>query len=118
MLDKLALILTIIGGINWVQSVKDSPDIAKLVEKGKSAFTGFQPGQVQNQAGMGFPLVQPQGDRGIGVDILDLMAPVDLHLVNMGSHGLDTAKNLAANLLNANMYMAEVGDGILSGYLL
>ena len=32
----------IVGGINWVQSVKDSPDIAKLVEKGKSQFAGHE----------------------------------------------------------------------------
>lgn len=30
----------IIGGVNWVQSVKDNPDIAKLVEKEKSKFAG------------------------------------------------------------------------------
>ncbi len=30
----------IIGGINWVQTVKDEPDVAKLVEKGKSKFAG------------------------------------------------------------------------------
>ena len=32
----------IIGGINWVQSVKDSPDVAKLVERGKSQFAGHE----------------------------------------------------------------------------
>ena len=32
----------IVGGINWVQSVKESPDIAKLVEKGKSQFAGHE----------------------------------------------------------------------------
>ena len=32
----------IVGGINWVQSVKDSPDVAKLVEKGKSQFAGHE----------------------------------------------------------------------------
>ena len=32
----------IIGGINWVQSIKDQPDIAKLVEKGKSRFAGHE----------------------------------------------------------------------------
>ena len=32
----------IVGGINWVQSVKDSPDIAKLVEKGKAQFAGHE----------------------------------------------------------------------------
>ena len=30
----------IVGGINWVQSIKDSPDVAKMVEKGKSRFAG------------------------------------------------------------------------------
>lgn len=30
----------IVGGINWVQSVKDEADIASLVEKGKSKFAG------------------------------------------------------------------------------
>ena len=32
----------IVGGINWVQSVKESPDVAKLVEKGKSQFAGHE----------------------------------------------------------------------------
>ncbi|MBR3973985.1 MAG: phosphoglycerate dehydrogenase [Oscillospiraceae bacterium] len=32
----------IVGGINWVQSIKGSPDVAKLVEKGKSQFAGFE----------------------------------------------------------------------------
>lgn len=32
----------IIGGINWVQSIKDSPDVAKLVEKGKQQFAGHE----------------------------------------------------------------------------
>ncbi len=32
----------IIGGVNWVQSVKDEPDLAKLVEKGKSKFAGHE----------------------------------------------------------------------------
>lgn len=30
----------IIGGVNWVQTIKDEPDVAKLVEKGKSKFAG------------------------------------------------------------------------------
>lgn len=30
----------IIGGINWVQTIKNEPDVAKLVEKGKSKFAG------------------------------------------------------------------------------
>ena len=32
----------IVGGINWVQSIKDQPDIEKLVEKGKSRFAGHE----------------------------------------------------------------------------
>ena len=30
----------IVDGINWVQSIKSSPDVAKMVEKGKSRFAG------------------------------------------------------------------------------
>lgn len=30
----------IVGGINWVQTIKDDPEVAKLVEKGKSKFSG------------------------------------------------------------------------------
>ncbi|MBQ4641338.1 MAG: phosphoglycerate dehydrogenase [Oscillospiraceae bacterium] len=32
----------VIGGINWVQSIKDSGDVAKKVEKGKSQFAGHE----------------------------------------------------------------------------
>ena len=32
----------VVGGINWVQSIKGSPDVAKLVEKGKSQFAGME----------------------------------------------------------------------------
>ena len=32
----------IIGGINWVQTIKDTPDVAKQVEKGKSQFAGHE----------------------------------------------------------------------------
>lgn len=32
----------IIGGVNWVQSIKGSADIGKLVEKGKSQFAGHE----------------------------------------------------------------------------
>ena len=32
----------IVGGINWVQSIKDTPDVAKQVEKGKSRFAGHE----------------------------------------------------------------------------
>ncbi|MDF2951294.1 MAG: D-isomer specific 2-hydroxyacid dehydrogenase NAD-binding [Anaerocolumna sp.] len=30
----------VVGGINWVQSIKDDENVAKLVEKGKSQFAG------------------------------------------------------------------------------
>ena len=32
----------IIGGVNWVQSIKGSADIGRLVEKGKSRFAGHE----------------------------------------------------------------------------
>ena len=32
----------IVGGINWVQTVKEEPNVAKLVEKGKSKFAGHE----------------------------------------------------------------------------
>ena len=32
----------IVGGINWVQTIKSSPDVAKLVEKGKGQFAGHE----------------------------------------------------------------------------
>ena len=32
----------VVGGINWVQANRDNPDIAKLVEKGKSKFAGHE----------------------------------------------------------------------------
>lgn len=32
----------IVGGINWVQTIKDDPDVAKRVEKGKSKFAGHE----------------------------------------------------------------------------
>ena len=32
----------IVGGINWVQSIRDQENVAKLVEKGKSQFAGHE----------------------------------------------------------------------------
>ena len=32
----------VVGGINWVQSIKGSSEIARLVEKGKSQFAGHE----------------------------------------------------------------------------
>ena len=32
----------VIGGVNWVQSIKGEGDVAKKVEKGKSQFAGFE----------------------------------------------------------------------------
>ena len=32
----------VVGGINWVQSIKGSPDLEKMVEKGKSQFAGME----------------------------------------------------------------------------
>ena len=32
----------VVGGINWVQSIRDQENVAKLVEKGKSKFAGHE----------------------------------------------------------------------------
>jgi len=32
----------VVGGINWVQSIRDTADVAKQVEKGKSRFAGHE----------------------------------------------------------------------------
>ena len=32
----------VVGGINWVQTVKDDPNVAKLIEKEKSKFAGTE----------------------------------------------------------------------------
>lgn len=32
----------VIGGISWVQTIKDQPEVGKLVEKGKSQFAGCE----------------------------------------------------------------------------
>lgn len=32
----------VVGGIGWCQSIKDDPDVAKAVEKGKKAFAGTE----------------------------------------------------------------------------
>ena len=32
----------VVGGINWVQTIKDEGDVAKKVEKGKSQFAGTE----------------------------------------------------------------------------
>ena len=32
----------IVGGVKWVETLKDAPDVAKAVEKGKSAFVGHE----------------------------------------------------------------------------
>lgn len=32
----------IVGGVNWVQTVKEEPDVSKLVEKGKKKFAGTE----------------------------------------------------------------------------
>ncbi|MFQ9510585.1 MAG: phosphoglycerate dehydrogenase [Lachnospiraceae bacterium] len=34
----------IIGGVNWIQSIKDDSEIAKLTEKGKKSFSGTEIG--------------------------------------------------------------------------
>ena len=61
----------IVNGINWVQSVKDDPDVAKLVEKGKSKFAGHEiRGKKLGVIGLGAiggPLANRSRQRGMDV---------------------------------------------------
>ena len=61
----------IVGGINWVQSIKDQGDVAKKVEKGKSQFAGHEISQkrlgVIGLGAIGGPLANRS--RKLGMDV-------------------------------------------------
>ena len=57
----------IVGGINWVQTIKEDPDVAKLVEKGKSKFAGSEiKGKTLGIIGLG-AIGGPLGNAAIGL---------------------------------------------------
>ena len=57
----------IVGGINWVQTVKDDETVAKLVEKGKSKFAGTEiKGKTLGIIGLG-AIGGPLGNAALGL---------------------------------------------------
>ena len=71
----------VVGGINWVQSIKDSPDVAKLVEKGKKQFAGHEiRGKSLGVIGLGAvggPLANAAGKLGMTVYGCDPYISID-----------------------------------------
>ena len=61
----------VVGGINWVQSIKDQGDIAKKVEKGKAQFAGHEIAHkklgVIGLGAIGGPLANAA--RGLGMEV-------------------------------------------------
>ena len=71
----------IVGGINWVQSIKDEGDVAKKVEKGKSKFAGHEISQkrlgVIGLGAVGGPLANAARKLGMTVYGCDPFISVD-----------------------------------------
>ena len=65
----------IVGGINWVQSIKGSAEIGRLVEKGKSQFAGHEiRGKKLGIIGLGAiggPLANRARKLGLSIDKLN-----------------------------------------------
>ena len=83
----------IVGGINWVQSIKDEGDVAKKVEKGKSKFAGHEISQkrlgVIGLGAIGGPLANAA--RKLGMEVygcdpyisIDAAWHLDSHIVRV-----------------------------------
>jgi len=83
----------VIGGINWVQTIKDTPDVGKQVEKGKSKFAGNEiKGKSLGVIGLGAiggPLANAA--RKLGMDVygcdpfisIDAAWRLDSHIVHV-----------------------------------
>ena len=71
----------IVGGINWVQSIKDEGDVAKKVEKGKSKFAGHEISQkrlgVIGLGAIGGPLANAARKLGMEVYGCDPFISID-----------------------------------------
>ena len=71
----------VVGGINWVQSIKDTPDVTKQVEKGKSRFAGHEiRGKSLGVIGLGAvggPLANAAGKLGMTVYGCDPYISID-----------------------------------------
>ena len=85
----------VVGGINWVQSIKGSSDVARLVEKGKSQFAGHEiRGKSLGVVGLGAvggPLANAA--RGLGMKVygcdpfisIDAAWHLDSHIVRVNN---------------------------------
>ena len=85
----------IVGGINWVQSIKDEGDVAKKVEKGKSKFAGHEISQkrlgVIGLGAIGGPLANAA--RKLGMEVygcdpyisIDAAWHLDSHIIRVKS---------------------------------
>ena len=85
----------VVGGINWVQSIKGSSDVARLVEKGKSRFAGHEIRQkslgVIGLGAVGGPLANAA--RGLGMKVygcdpfisIDAAWHLDSHIVRVNN---------------------------------
>ena len=71
----------IIGGINWVQTIKDQGDVAKKVEKGKSQFAGCEIAHkklgVSGRGAIGGPLANTARKLGMEVYGCDPYISID-----------------------------------------
>lgn len=83
----------VVGGINWVQSIRQDPEVAKLVEKGKSRFAGSEIRHkslgVIGLGAVGGPLANAA--RGLGMEVygcdpfisIDAAWHLDSHIIRV-----------------------------------
>ena len=100
----------IIGGINWVQSIKGSPDVAKMVEKGKSRFAGNElRGKKLGIIGLGAiggPLANRS--RKLGMDVYGCDPHISCDIITMHVPLLPATKHM----INAET-LAMMKDGVI-----
>jgi len=84
----------IVGGINWTLSAKDKPDIAELVEKEKSKFTGPEiKGKTLGVVGLGAIGVMVANDAlALGMDVIGYDPYISV----------DAAWNLSSDVVRAD----------------
>ena len=105
----------IIGGINWVQSIKDQGDVAKLVEKGKGQFAGHEISQkrlgVIGLGAIGGPLANAA--RKLGMEVygcdpyisIDAAWHLDSHIIRV-----KTREEIYANCDIISLHVPLVED--------
>ena len=105
----------IVGGINWVQSIKDEGDVAKKVEKGKSQFAGHEISQkrlgVIGLGAIGGPLANAA--RKLGMEVygcdpyisIDAAWHLDSHIIRV-----KTREEIYANCDIISLHVPLVED--------